>query len=183
MLNKVIELYKEVVKVGEVKNAQILNITQDNVMIQVTRSFRNLTTKENVQTVTQHLLQNKQQQQQQQLNDILTFPPIHLDNKVLLQRMNNTGRLKAEVLKAGNNNNNNNNNNNTNHQCDEYVTITDCHTSITTTYNLSSADKHGKVYTDSTFSCLEFSLDDSKLLYIAEEKQPKPSSYFNTTHT
>ncbi|KAK3878889.1 hypothetical protein Pcinc_016519 [Petrolisthes cinctipes] len=178
-LDKVVQVYKEVVKVGEVKDACILNVQKDNgdVMVQVTRSFRDVTRKEKFQSVTQHLVR-KTRHHDNDDDDIITFSPIHLDRNVLLQRVSNSGRLKAEVMKNNDNNNNDNNNNN---RCEEYVVIiTDCLTSTVSIVNLSSADKHGKVYTDSTFSCLEFSPDETKLLYVAEMRQPKPTSFFDT---
>ncbi|XP_063961640.1 acylamino-acid-releasing enzyme-like isoform X2 [Lytechinus pictus] len=45
--------------------------------------------------------------------------------------------------------------------------------------NLTALDKHGNVYEDCEFSCLEWSSCESKLLYVAEKKQPKAVSYFD----
>ncbi|KAK3884830.1 hypothetical protein Pcinc_010916 [Petrolisthes cinctipes] len=177
--NKVAEVYKEVVKVGEVKDACIINVQRGNghVMVQVTRSFRDVTRKETFQSVTQHLVRNTRRPHDEE-DDTITFSPVYLDSNVLLQRVSNSGRLKAEVVKKNDNNNNNNNSKTP----EEYVVIvTDCRTSTVSIVNLSSADKHGKVYSDSTFSCLEFSPDETKLLYVAEMRQPKPTSFFDST--
>ncbi|XP_030828374.1 acylamino-acid-releasing enzyme isoform X1 [Strongylocentrotus purpuratus] len=45
--------------------------------------------------------------------------------------------------------------------------------------NLTALDKHGKVYEDGEFGCLEWSSCESQLLYVAEKKQPKAVSYFD----
>ncbi|KAK2158576.1 hypothetical protein LSH36_167g05049 [Paralvinella palmiformis] len=39
-------------------------------------------------------------------------------------------------------------------------------------------DKHGKIYDDDTFGCLEWSASEDRLLYIAEKKKAKAKSYF-----
>ncbi|XP_063296776.1 acylamino-acid-releasing enzyme-like [Pelobates fuscus] len=44
--------------------------------------------------------------------------------------------------------------------------------------NLTSLDKHGKVYEDDQFGCLSWSHSESHLLYIAEKKRPKTESFF-----
>ncbi|XP_071498131.1 acylamino-acid-releasing enzyme-like [Diadema antillarum] len=44
--------------------------------------------------------------------------------------------------------------------------------------NLTALDKHGKVADDGEFGCLEWSSDETRLLYVAEKKQAKASSYF-----
>uniref|UniRef100_A0A0P5PDY1 acylaminoacyl-peptidase n=1 Tax=Daphnia magna TaxID=35525 RepID=A0A0P5PDY1_9CRUS len=43
--------------------------------------------------------------------------------------------------------------------------------------DLQHLDKHGKVYTDGTFGCLEFSPDEKHLVYLAEKKEPKKQSF------
>eukprot|EP00057_Strongylocentrotus_purpuratus_P013556 XP_011668030.1 PREDICTED: acylamino-acid-releasing enzyme [Strongylocentrotus purpuratus] len=45
--------------------------------------------------------------------------------------------------------------------------------------NLTALGKHGKVYEDCEFGCLEWSSCESQLLYVAEKKQPKAVSYFD----
>ncbi|XP_002741051.1 acylamino-acid-releasing enzyme-like, partial [Saccoglossus kowalevskii] len=40
-------------------------------------------------------------------------------------------------------------------------------------------EKHGSVYEDDQFGCLEWSSDEKKLLYVAEKKLPKTSSFFD----
>lgn len=44
--------------------------------------------------------------------------------------------------------------------------------------NLTALEKHGKVNEDGEFGCLEWSSCESKLLYVAEKKQPKAVSFF-----
>ena len=47
--------------------------------------------------------------------------------------------------------------------------------------DLTEEKKHGAVHTNSTFGCLNWSHDNSKLLYIAEKKYPDIKSYFDRT--
>ncbi|XP_072026007.1 acylamino-acid-releasing enzyme-like isoform X2 [Amphiura filiformis] len=49
--------------------------------------------------------------------------------------------------------------------------------------DLEALDKHGKVYNDDVFSCLEWSSSETQLVYIAEKKQPKKVSYFDPKKT
>uniref|UniRef100_A0A8C5MM49 Acylamino-acid-releasing enzyme n=1 Tax=Leptobrachium leishanense TaxID=445787 RepID=A0A8C5MM49_9ANUR len=44
--------------------------------------------------------------------------------------------------------------------------------------NLTSLDKHGKVYEDDQFGCVSWSHSESHILYIAEKKRPKTESFF-----
>ncbi|XP_073767437.1 acylamino-acid-releasing enzyme-like [Danio rerio] len=44
--------------------------------------------------------------------------------------------------------------------------------------NLTTLNKHGKVYEDDQFGCLVWSHSETHLLYIAEKKRPKTESYF-----
>nr|CAH0112866.1 unnamed protein product [Daphnia galeata] len=49
--------------------------------------------------------------------------------------------------------------------------------SLHNSVDLQLFDKHGKVYTDGTFGCLEFSPDEQHLLYLAEKKEPQKQSF------
>ncbi|XP_077981518.1 acylamino-acid-releasing enzyme-like [Glandiceps talaboti] len=46
--------------------------------------------------------------------------------------------------------------------------------------DLLALEKHGKVYEDDQFGCLQWSANENKLLYVAEKKLPKTVSYFET---
>ncbi|XP_059800349.1 acylamino-acid-releasing enzyme-like isoform X2 [Hypanus sabinus] len=46
--------------------------------------------------------------------------------------------------------------------------------------NLTALDKHGKVYEDEQFGCLEWSYSETCILYIAEKKRPKLESFFQS---
>ncbi|XP_072136719.1 acylamino-acid-releasing enzyme-like isoform X3 [Mobula birostris] len=46
--------------------------------------------------------------------------------------------------------------------------------------NLTALDKHGKVYEDDQFGCLEWSHSETCILYIAERKRPKVESFFQS---
>ncbi|XP_069500275.1 acylamino-acid-releasing enzyme-like isoform X2 [Ambystoma mexicanum] len=47
--------------------------------------------------------------------------------------------------------------------------------------NLTALNKHGPVYTDDQFGCLEWSHAGNRILYVAEKKIPATESYFETT--
>ncbi|GJQ85226.1 hypothetical protein Trydic_g13066 [Trypoxylus dichotomus] len=49
---------------------------------------------------------------------------------------------------------------------------------LKTTVNLKALDVHGDVYTDGEFASLQFSPDETKLLYIAEKKQVKTEPFW-----
>ncbi|XP_048587874.1 acylamino-acid-releasing enzyme isoform X1 [Nematostella vectensis] len=44
--------------------------------------------------------------------------------------------------------------------------------------DVKEADKHGLIYTDSLFSCFNWSASEKYVLYVAEKKKPKRLSYF-----
>ncbi|XP_051874319.1 acylamino-acid-releasing enzyme-like isoform X2 [Pristis pectinata] len=46
--------------------------------------------------------------------------------------------------------------------------------------NLTALDKHGKVYEDDQFGCLEWSYSETCILYVAEKKRPKAESSFQS---
>ncbi|VVC32928.1 Peptidase S9, prolyl oligopeptidase, catalytic domain,Alpha/Beta hydrolase fold [Cinara cedri] len=46
------------------------------------------------------------------------------------------------------------------------------------TYDLSALDVHGKIYADVEFETLQWSPDETKILYIAEKKVPKSEPFF-----
>ncbi|XP_030061177.1 acylamino-acid-releasing enzyme isoform X2 [Microcaecilia unicolor] len=46
--------------------------------------------------------------------------------------------------------------------------------------NLTALDKHGKVFSDDQFGCLQWSHSETHLLYIAERKRPKTESFFQS---
>nr|XP_033782652.1 LOW QUALITY PROTEIN: acylamino-acid-releasing enzyme-like [Geotrypetes seraphini] len=46
--------------------------------------------------------------------------------------------------------------------------------------NLTALEKHGKVYEDDQFGCLQWSHSETHLLYVAERKRPKTESFFQS---
>ncbi|XP_012282884.1 acylamino-acid-releasing enzyme [Orussus abietinus] len=48
-------------------------------------------------------------------------------------------------------------------------------------YDLAALDVHGEVYTDAEFSAFKWSPDKTKLLYIAEKKDPKSEPFYKQT--
>uniref|UniRef100_A0A673KGD9 Acylamino-acid-releasing enzyme n=1 Tax=Sinocyclocheilus rhinocerous TaxID=307959 RepID=A0A673KGD9_9TELE len=49
--------------------------------------------------------------------------------------------------------------------------------------NLTTLNKHGKVYEDDQFGCMVWSHSETHLLYVAEKKRPKTESYFQGPET
>ena len=49
--------------------------------------------------------------------------------------------------------------------------------------SIEALDQHGKIYDDSSFGCLQWSHDETRLVYVAERKKPKAKSYFEQTST
>ncbi|XP_043932356.1 acylamino-acid-releasing enzyme-like [Protopterus annectens] len=47
-----------------------------------------------------------------------------------------------------------------------------------TNVNLSTLDKHGKIYEDDEFGCLSWSHSENRILYVAEKKRPVSDSFF-----
>ncbi|CAI6373921.1 unnamed protein product [Macrosiphum euphorbiae] len=52
----------------------------------------------------------------------------------------------------------------------------DC--SLVKNYDLNALDVHGKIYADSEFGTLEWSPDETKIVYIAEKKVPKSEPFY-----
>ncbi|XP_029343702.1 acylamino-acid-releasing enzyme-like isoform X1 [Acyrthosiphon pisum] len=52
----------------------------------------------------------------------------------------------------------------------------DC--SLAKNYDLSALDVHGKIYADAEFGILEWSPDETKIVYIAEKKVPKSEPFY-----
>ncbi|XP_033098195.1 acylamino-acid-releasing enzyme-like [Anneissia japonica] len=90
----------------------------------------------------------------------------------LLRRCSPSGKLVAIIRKI------------TNKKGDEkqYIEVWNCQKMLMT-IDVAAADEHGKIYEDEQFGCIEWSTSEKKLLYVAEKKQPKTSSYFESKST
>uniref|UniRef100_A0A4W3K1L2 Acylamino-acid-releasing enzyme n=1 Tax=Callorhinchus milii TaxID=7868 RepID=A0A4W3K1L2_CALMI len=67
--------------------------------------------------------------------------------------------------------------------CRQYIIFYDENSIVYTVkqyIDLTSLDKHGKVYEDGQFGCLVWSHSESHILYIAEKKRPKTESFFQS---
>ncbi|XP_060834032.1 acylamino-acid-releasing enzyme-like isoform X2 [Rhopalosiphum padi] len=59
----------------------------------------------------------------------------------------------------------------------QYLEVwSDC--SLVKNYDLSTLDVHGKIYADGEFGTLEWSPDETKIVYIAEKKVPKSEPFY-----
>jgi dipeptidyl aminopeptidase/acylaminoacyl peptidase len=62
----------------------------------------------------------------------------------------------------------------------QYIRVFDCQSHMELKFiDVTGMKKHGLVFANGQFGALQFSDDESKLLYIAE-KEWKPSEYFNS---
>lgn len=102
------------------------------------------------------------------LKAIATFPILHAD--VILEAVSPSSTLRATIKKVSNPDTKKN----------EYVLQiwSKSGTKLQTTMNLSSYDKHGQVHADETFGSLQWSDDETRLVYVAEKKKEKSIGFF-----
>jgi len=95
-------------------------------------------------------------------------PALMQCDSVLLQSISNDGKFRAIIRKDLRKN-----------EKAKYVleVWSDC--SMHKAIDLSAFDAHGDVYTDDTFSSLQWSPNCRKIVYVAERKKEKSSSYFD----
>ena len=115
------------------------------------------------------LYQLNSEEQKIELFKIPGFP-ISCEN-VLLQSVSPKLQLNAVIKKHEN----------TTSKKEEFILEiwSNLESKLLTTLNLSSYEKHGKVHAGMTFGSLKWSEDESKLLYVAELKPPKPVGFFD----
>ncbi|XP_068231244.1 acylamino-acid-releasing enzyme-like isoform X1 [Palaemon carinicauda] len=160
MVDAVVEAYKSVAKISDLKGAQILSVSPNeshghDVAVQVTWSSRNLTSLERTSTNSIYLVQGK---------NVISFPPSPTAKNAILSQHSPTGKRTAYILTSEKD------------KESESIIIVEKDGSMVS-FDLKAAEKHGKVYADGEFSCLEWSSDETKLIYIAEKKRPKPTSF------
>ncbi|XP_071960094.1 acylamino-acid-releasing enzyme-like [Antedon mediterranea] len=85
----------------------------------------------------------------------------------LLRRVSPSGKLTAVVRKLTNKNG----------EEKQYIDVWNSQQKILAV-DVAAVEKTGKIYEDEQFGCLEWSASEKKLMFVAEKKQPKSSSYF-----
>lgn len=90
-------------------------------------------------------------------------------NSAILEKVSPSKKLKAFVHKIEN----------ATTKKEEFILEIGSYNSILQTINLSSFDKHGSIYSDQYFSGIDWSADESKLVYVAEKKRSKNSGFFD----
>ncbi|XP_064099763.1 acylamino-acid-releasing enzyme-like isoform X2 [Macrobrachium nipponense] len=161
MIDSVVEAYKSVAKISDLKKAQILSVSSNeevgshDVAVQVTWSSRNLSSLERTLTNSVYMVQGK---------NVISFPPSPAHKNAILSQHSPTGRRSAYVLTSEKD------------KEAECIMIVEKDGSMVS-FDLKAAEKHGKVYADGEFACLEWSADETKLIYIAEKKKPKPTNF------
>ena len=95
-----------------------------------------------------------------------TFPIT--TNPYILETISPTGKFCAGILKGKNEETTK----------EEFLLEIKSSSGIDSTFNLSAFDKHGAVNSDVVFGSLEWSLDENKIVYVAEKKKNKSVSFF-----
>nr|XP_045601703.1 acylamino-acid-releasing enzyme-like isoform X1 [Procambarus clarkii]XP_045601704.1 acylamino-acid-releasing enzyme-like isoform X1 [Procambarus clarkii]XP_045601705.1 acylamino-acid-releasing enzyme-like isoform X1 [Procambarus clarkii] len=161
MTDGVIEVFKEVAQISEVKKAKILNASLNeetghhDISVQVVWSCRNLTSLERSFTSTDYLVQGEK---------VIPFQPVPVSENVELSETSATGKWTAFVVTSEKK------------KGEQQVIVVNQDGSMKT-FDLEAAGKHGKVYADGEFGCLEWSADETMLVYVAEKKRVKPTSF------
>ncbi|XP_071529302.1 acylamino-acid-releasing enzyme-like isoform X1 [Panulirus ornatus] len=161
MIDDIVTVYKEVAQISELKEAKILDVQRDEdgdnhrVSVQVLWSSRNLTSLERSFVTCDYLVQG---------DNVLSFHPVPANKNVMMRKISGSGKLRAFVVTSEKD------------KDEQQMMIVGKDGSLRT-FDLKAGDKHGKIYTDSEFSCLEWSADETLLVYVAEKKRPKPTSF------
>ncbi|ROT68429.1 putative acylamino-acid-releasing enzyme-like isoform X2 [Penaeus vannamei] len=155
MVDSVVAAYKEVAKIAIVKGAKILNIDDNEVAVQVSWSVRNLAAMENAVSSCDYLVRGKK---------VTAMPPVPINKNILLSQRSPSGKRLACVVTSEK------------EKDEQHVMVVEQDGSMFT-IDLKTANKHGKVYADPEFSCLEWSPDDKMITYVAEKKRIKATSF------
>ncbi|XP_047502842.1 acylamino-acid-releasing enzyme-like isoform X1 [Penaeus chinensis] len=155
MVDSVVAAYKELAKIPIVKGAKILSVEDNEVAVQVNWSVRNLAAMENSVSSSDYLVRGEK---------ITAMPPVPVNKNILLSQRSSSGkRLACLVISEK-------------EKDEQHVMVVEQDGSMST-IDLKTANKHGKIYADPEFSCLEWSPDDKMITYVAEKKRVKATSF------
>ncbi|KAK8723972.1 hypothetical protein OTU49_011379 [Cherax quadricarinatus] len=128
MVDEVVEVFKEVAQISDVKKAKILNVALNeqsgcqDVAVQVLWSSRNLTSLERSYTSTDYLVQGEK---------VISFLPVPVNKNVELSQTSATGKWTALVVTSEKN------------QEEQQVIVLNQDSSMKT-FDLKASEKHGK---------------------------------------
>lgn len=157
-VKELVNLYKSLVAYPLLSSAQILGAKSGKLSIQGSWTQRNLERKTD-----QRFLQNYDLNSD--LTPISTGFPVDITTELMSALTKNEER--RAVLRQVTIDN----------SAKQFIEIWDKQHFVKN-YDLSALDVHGDVYTDTEFRSFEWSLDNTKVLYIAEKKLPKSEPFY-----
>lgn len=161
MVDNIKDVLVSVAETSTIKQARITSVVENSssdsegVGVEVLWNCTNLAVSERTFNLSNYLVQE---------GKITTFQPVPTSKNVILRQTSNSGRLTASIMTSEKD------------KDAEYVMVMGQDGSMTTV-DLKAADKHGKVYADEDFSSLEWSPDETRIVYVAEKRHPKPTSF------
>ncbi|XP_013772047.1 acylamino-acid-releasing enzyme-like [Limulus polyphemus] len=163
-VEEIIHQYREFSKVpNPIKANLILGPKENSVSIRSEWSVRDLERSERVQFVVHHVGHSNGKDQFQ----VLTVGPATLMPNLKLSSVSSSGKFLAILSETPNKKG----------EKQQYLEVWTSKLKILNV-NLQNLEAHGSVCDDKEFGCLEWSNDESYLLYIAEKKKPKGESFF-----
>ncbi|XP_066583990.1 acylamino-acid-releasing enzyme-like [Prorops nasuta] len=158
-IEKLVSLYRTVVQYPNLVSAKIMSTANNVLKIQSLWSQRNLERKTNQKFLKSHLLTSDFD------HTISESFPIDVTTELLsavTEDLQRKAVLRTVVIE---------------NVSKQFIEIWDQY-SIIKNYDLSALDIHGDVYADAEFGSFEWSPSGTKLLYIAEKKQPKSEPFY-----
>ncbi|XP_050593009.1 acylamino-acid-releasing enzyme-like isoform X1 [Bombus affinis] len=155
---KIVNLYKTLVRNPSLTDAKIFELNENEISILSTWTQRNLERKTNQKFCQTYILDSKLQVQTQSF-------PFDVTTE-LLTDFTEDKQCKAILRQATIEN-----------TTKQFIEIWDKQR-LVKNYDLTALDVHGDVYTDSEFSSFQWSPDKTKVLYIAEKKQPESEPFY-----
>ncbi|XP_071815905.1 acylamino-acid-releasing enzyme-like isoform X2 [Apostichopus japonicus] len=160
-LDKAVSVYRELASVPTLLSAQITHQTDNFNVISSTWKQRDIERGDHVTFSRSHVLLG------QGLNALPMLDGTEMNGEIL-SAFSACSKYKALIRRVTTDKGDDD---------QEYLEIWTCDAKQVN-INLTLSDKHGKVYSDENFGCLNWSSDSSKVLYIAEKKRPKTVSLF-----
>ncbi|XP_043515527.1 acylamino-acid-releasing enzyme-like isoform X2 [Frieseomelitta varia] len=157
-IENTVHLYKTLARNPSLSSARILDVSENGITILSGWSQRNLERRTNQKFCQTHILDSKFQVQSD------SFP---MDTTVESLSDYTEDKQRRAVLRQALIENTNK----------QFIEIWDKQR-LVKNYDLSALDVHGDVYTDSEFASFQWSPDKTKVLYIAEKKQPKSEPFY-----
>lgn len=164
--DKAVTVYRELASIPSLLKAEIIICQDDIISVSSTWNQRDLERLTTVKFNRSYIIQQKQETRF--FDKIFPGSGATQLNEELLSSVSPCGIFKAIIRQIKNKKG----------EDQQYFEVW-TQQSMLKSVNLTVVDKHGKVYTDGDFGCLNWSSDSKKIVYIAEKKQPKTTSYFD----